>query len=163
MAWEHLDLSEGRRRVIKFKRTQWNLSVDQIQFPQLSKNHTMIPNKCSHSNGNARWDREIQYKSAVKARAVALQNTSQFFVFFPLALTSLSLLPATYAFCLLKELPSERSLLVVTELFRISGTRRSEDRMLSVGWDRFISASNHIRAFLKLCLSEWFQSMQYKY
>lgn len=32
------DLSEDRRRVMLFKRTQWNFSTDQTQFPQLSKN-----------------------------------------------------------------------------------------------------------------------------
>lgn len=48
-------------------------------------------------------------------------------------------MPATYAFFLLKELPSEHSLLVVTELLHISGTRRSEDHWLSVVWDRGLS------------------------
>lgn len=91
----------------------------------------MIPDKYSHSTGNAKRDREIQYKSVVKARAETLQSNQHFFLFFPLALTSLSCVPAASAFHLLTELPSEHTLLVGTELLHISGTRRCEDHWFS--------------------------------
>lgn len=77
----------------------------------------MIPEKYSHCTGNAKRDREIQYKSVAKARAATLQSNQHFFLFFPLALTSLSLVAAASAFHVLTELPSEHTLLVGTSYF----------------------------------------------